>query len=200
MDTELFEKIRKYTLVAVKKERYEHSMRTAVMAAKMCRLYGVDDYKGMISGIGHDMCKDMGNEMLLSFVHRDGNPITTLEQNKPALLHGRAAAVKLQEDFYVTDAEILQAVANHTFGGEHLCPLAKILFAADKIEPGRPQSNPAYLEKLFSMTLDGLVLYVLQENIDYLHGKGKAVAPVSIRFRDALLAQQKNTGQEKKES
>ncbi len=192
MDIELFETIRKYTLGAVKKERYEHSLRTAEMAAKLCRLYGVDDFKGMLAGIAHDMCKDMSGDLLLSFAKRDGNPITEIEENKPSLLHGRAAAVKLQEDFNVTDAEILQAVANHTFGGEHLCPLAKILFAADKIEPGRPQVTPEYLDRLYDNSLDGLVLAVLQENIDYLNGKGKAVAPVSIKFRDALLERQKN--------
>lgn len=197
MDTELFEKIRKYTLGAVKHERYEHSLRTAETAAQMCRIYRSDDYKGMIAGIAHDMCKDMNDKMLLSFAGRDGNPITPLELKKPSLLHGRAAAVKLQEDFNVNDAEILQAVANHTFGGKNLCPLAKILFAADKIEPGRPQSTPEYLAGLFSLSLDGLALAVLQENIEYLNKKGKSVAPVSLRFRDELVESMRSSKEEK---
>ena len=38
--TELTEKVRLFVLSAVKKERYEHSVRTAQTAALLCRRYG----------------------------------------------------------------------------------------------------------------------------------------------------------------
>ena len=101
-------------------------------------------------------------------------------------MHGRAAAVKLQRDFGVDDVDIIQAVAMHTLGGPDICPLAKIVFAADKIEPGRPQSSEEYLDRLFSMSLDELVLCVVEENMDYLRKRGKEIAPSSFRFRESL--------------
>ena len=186
MEAELLEQIRARVEKSVTEARYAHSLRTGEMARKMCARYGIDAEKGYFAGVAHDMCKDMTDEALLSLAARDGNPITPLEQETPALLHGRAAAVTLRDEYGVTDGDILQAVANHTLGGENLCPLAKILFAADKIEPGRPQSTERYREALLSQPLDAMALSVLEENIAYLEKKGKRVAPVSLLFRAAL--------------
>ncbi|MBQ1591036.1 MAG: hypothetical protein II077_03230, partial [Treponema sp.] len=60
------------------------------------------------------------------------------------------------------------------------------VYAADKIEPGRPQSTQEYREKLFSLSLNKLCLAVLEENMEYLRSKGKEIAPVSFRFHEAL--------------
>lgn len=67
-----------------------------------------------------------------------------------------------------------------------MCPLAKIVYVADKIEPGRPQSTQEYRDKLFSKSLDALTLSVLEENMRYLESKGKKVADVSYRFHESL--------------
>lgn len=183
---DITERVRIYTLAAVSRDRYEHSLRTAEMAVKLCKLYGISAERGRLAGIGHDMCKNMDDSLLMTLSSRDGRPFTQLERNKPSLLHGRAAAVKMQEDFDITDKEILEAVAYHTFGREDLCPLAKILYAADKIEPGRNYITKSYLERLFALDLDSMVRTVLEENIVFLQKKGKAVAPESLLFLDSL--------------
>jgi nicotinate-nucleotide adenylyltransferase len=188
MDTELFEEVRKRVQRSVTPSRYAHSMRTAKMAEEMCVRYGIDAEKGRFAGMAHDMCKDVSDEEMLALAAKDGNEITELERAKPALLHGRAAAVVLKEEYGIADADILQAVACHTFGGPGICALAKILFAADKVEPGREQSTDAYRAALLAKPLDAMILTVVQESIDYLTAKGKRVAPVSLAFRDALKA------------
>ncbi len=182
----LVEKIRLYTQGAVKASRYEHSVRVAQTAKMMCERYSLDAEKGYLAGLSHDMCKDLDDLLLLSFAERDGYPISKVEEKKPALLHGRAAAVKLKESFGIDDEEILEAVRWHTFGGENLCALSKVIYAADKIEPGRPNSSPEYVEELLEKSLDALCLTVVEENLEYLRKKGKAVAPVTLKFRDAL--------------
>lgn len=180
------EKIRQYTLAAVKKSRYEHSLRVAETAQKLCRKYGIDEKRGYLAGIGHDMCKDMSDELLISLALHDGQRITPLEKKKPALLHGRAAAVKMAEDFGIHDREILQAVADHTFGAEDMCDLAKIVYVADKIEPGRGYVTQAYEERLSELSLDELVKIVLTDGISYLEKKGYTVAPESEKLLESL--------------
>ena len=133
------------------------------------------------------MCKEFSDEDLFKLVEFDGLPVSELEKEKPSLLHGRAAAVLIGQKFDVDDKEIKEAIANHTFAAPHLCDLGKILFAADKIEPGRPQSTDEYRANLFARTLNELTLSVLQENIDYLESRGKIVAAVSYTLRDELL-------------
>ncbi|MBQ1833230.1 MAG: bis(5'-nucleosyl)-tetraphosphatase (symmetrical) YqeK [Treponema sp.] len=183
---ETFESVRKYALAAEKEERFQHSVRVAETARRMCEIYGEDGDAGYFAGLAHDMCKDLDDGTLLSLAGHDGQAVSEIERKKPALLHGRAAAVKLERDFGVTDRDILQSVAMHTLGGEGMCPLAKIVFAADKIEPGRPQSSEKYLRNLFSKKLDELLLAVVQENMDYLASRGKEIAPSSLVFKKSL--------------
>ena len=171
------EEIRVFTQAHVKKSRYEHSVRVAEMCARMCRQYGLDSRKGYLAGIGHDMCKDFSDEELFELAGRDGREIIDYDRKKPALLHGRAAAVLLKEQFKVYDQEILEAVANHTSGIIGMCDLTKCLFLADKIEPGRPQSTDEYREGLLAMSLDDMLYSVLEENYEYLTKKGYEIYP-----------------------
>ena len=130
---------------------------------------------------------DLDDQTLLSLAAHDNRPISEIEKQKPLLLHGRAAAVKLFRDFGVDDTDILQAVARHTLGCEKMRPLAKIIFIADKIEPGRPQSNQKYREPFYTMSLDQMCLTVLDENIAYQKSKNKPVVAQTLAFRESLI-------------
>lgn len=174
---ELIGKIRKYTKSAVSESRYEHSVRTAETCAKLCRKYGLDEKTGYLAGIAHDMCKKLDAETMMEMASRDGMPISELEKNNVSLLHGRAAAVLIQEKFGVTDPEVVEAIAWHTFGKVGGCDLSLLLFVADKIEPGRDHINEAYKKSIKDLTLRQLVYKVVSESAEYLLKKGKKVAP-----------------------
>ena len=182
----LTEKVRRYVKKSVSEKRYSHSVRTAEMCRKLCALYGLDEKTGYFAGISHDMCNNFKPEQLLSLAQEDGADVSELERKKPSLLHGRAAAVLLKNNFGVTDSSVLEAVANHTFGKTGMCSLAKVLYAADKIEPGREHVTEDYLARLLALSLDGLVKAVLEENIDYLRKKGSAVAQESEKLLESL--------------
>jgi len=174
---EVTEKIRIFTKEHVKESRYQHSVRVAEMCARLCRQYGLDDEKGYLAGIGHDMCKDFPGEEMISVSARDGKEISDYEKENPFLLHGRAAAVLMKETFGINDEDILEAVANHTSGFAGMCDLSKCLFLADKIEPGRPQSTDEYRERLLKMSLSQLTYYVIEENYNYIVKKGYKIYP-----------------------
>ncbi len=182
----LIEEIRKYAKGVVSDSRFQHSVRVAETAMKLCEKFGLDGKIGYLAGISHDICKAMPDDLLISMSARDGLPFTDLEAKKPALLHGRAAAVKLQEDFNLSEPDVIEAVQNHTFGKIGMSDLSKIVFIADKIEPGRPQVDEAYLKKIKKLSLNALALFVLEDNIAYLEKKGKAVAPQSLELLDWL--------------
>ena len=171
------EEVRVFAEQHVKKSRYEHSVRVAQMCARLCRQFGLDSRKGYLAGIGHDICKDFSDEELMEIATRDGKEIIAFDRNKPALLHGRAAAVLLKEKFKIYDPEILEAVAYHTSGLTGMCDLTKCLFLADKIEPGRPQSTDEYRARLLAMPLDEMVYDVLVQNYEYIMKKGFELYP-----------------------
>lgn len=174
---EITESVRKYALAAVSESRYRHSVRVAETCAKLCRRYGLDESLGYFCGIAHDICKNMEGDVLLKIASRDGCEIDALEMERPALLHGRAAAVKLREDWGIAEESVLEAVANHTFGKVGMCDLAKALYVADKIEPGRENVTEEYMRRLLKMELNEMMRTVIKESMDYLKGKGKSVSP-----------------------
>lgn len=184
---ELTERVRQLVMASVSEERYKHSVRVAQTCASLCERFGLNPQIGFFAGIAHDMCKSMDEKNLLETASRDGNQILKIEKDRPALLHGRAAAVLLKEEWGVDDPEILEAVANHTFGKAGMGDLAKLLYVADKIEPGREQVTEEYTARLMAMTINGMTAAVVGESMEYLKGKGKKVAAETQAFYDSLV-------------
>ncbi|MDE5899611.1 MAG: bis(5'-nucleosyl)-tetraphosphatase (symmetrical) YqeK [Treponemataceae bacterium] len=182
----LAEKVRRHAKESVSKSRYRHSVRTAETAVRLCLRYGLDEDSGYLAGIAHDMCKDWSAPLLLKAAAQDGAPISSLEWEEPAFLHGRAAAVLLRTKFGVDDEDVIEAVAVHTFGRIGMCPLAKAVYIADKIEPGRDCSSESALTRLLELDLDGLLKKILSDGICFLKEKGKAVAPESEQLLESL--------------
>ncbi len=178
----LTEKVRAYLFNVVSENRYAHSVRTAQMAKKLCSLYSMDQDLGYFSGIAHDMCKKLEDKKMLALVKKDKKPLSELEKEKPSLLHGRAAAIMLEEKFDFHDQRILEAVAVHTFGMEGMNDYSKVLFIADKIEPGREHITKEYLEESLSLPLNRLLEKVLYENLSFLERNGKKIAPESVKL------------------
>jgi len=173
----LIEEIDEYTKNHVKPKRYEHSVRVAKMCALLCSKFGLDENTGYLAGIGHDMCKDLDAEKMISLASKDGQPVYDYDLNKPSILHGRAAAVKMKEKFGIKDEAVLEAVATHVTGKENVGPLAKILYISDKAEPGRPQSTDEYRAELLKLDLDSMFYKVFYESYEYIKNKGFEIYP-----------------------
>lgn len=157
--------------------RYKHSCRVASFAEYLAQCYGYGKKAQRLcylSGISHDMCKETSLTFLLNTVQQDGCPVTQEERTNSELLHGRAAAVVLRQRYGIHKKSILNAVRYHTAASAKFDTVGKILYIADKIEPGR--SNCAYLrEKVGKLTLDELFLEVLHEVIAFVERKGQHV-------------------------
>jgi predicted HD superfamily hydrolase involved in NAD metabolism len=190
MNTETIEettgKVDLYARGVLSPARYAHSLRVACLSAELCERFGVDSRLGNLAGIAHDMCKTSTEKWLLSLAVRDGSPVSALEREKPSLLHGRAAAVLLRDDFGVTDESVLGAVRHHTFGAPGLDALGKIVFVADKVEPGRTDYDESRRSKILAQDLSGMTSLVLADNIQYLEMKGKSVSLETLAMLEEL--------------
>ena len=127
---------------------------------------------------------------------KDGAGLSEYEQKTVSLLHGRAAAVLMQEKFGIEDKDVIEAVANHVSAKLGICDLGKCLFLADKIEPARPQSTDEYRANLFKLSLNGMFYSVLNENYEYLTGRGVEVSPDTLKmleyYREIVRNEEKN--------
>jgi nicotinate-nucleotide adenylyltransferase len=163
--------------------RFLHSRNTALLARDLCLRFNLDPRKGYLAGIAHDICKSMGLGEIIGLAKSDGAGMTKLEEAKPSLLHGRAAAALLKKRYGIHNKDVLDAVRYHTTAGGG-GDLAKVVYVADKIETSREgvnedlreMSRNADLNTLFTAALDTTVAYLRSQNMDISSGTLRLLA------------------------
>jgi nicotinate-nucleotide adenylyltransferase len=173
--------IESFTRKFLHANRFIHSRNVALHCADLCDRFGLDADKGYLAGITHDVCKELSEEKMIALAKKDGAAFSDLEQKKIKLLHGRAAAIFIQEQFGVRDEDVIEAVRYHTMGQRDMGPLAKIVYLADKIEVARKTVDPALRQAVFGeqysdMDLDQLFKIILNATVDYLVRGGLSVS------------------------
>jgi len=166
--------------------RYAHSLRVAHLAGELCNRFSLDHASGYLAGLAHDLCKEFSKEKLLALAAMDGGKIGSIEREKPALLHGRAAAMVLVNEYGMVDRSILNAVWHHTFGDPDLEPLSLVVYVADKLEPGRDQISGEFRERVLRLDLLHMTRAVLDQTIEYLESRGKKISEETRRMRETL--------------
>ena len=168
------------------RERLAHSRRVADLAADLCISYGLEGEKGRLAGLAHDLARDLPAERVRELALRDGQVESVLEGRYPVLLHGRAAAVYLREDPGIVDPEILEAVACHVTGCPGMGLLAKIVFVADFLEPGRGFIPEEDRKAMLRMGIDEMTVRVLEEIFSFLRTKQRPIAPPALELYHEL--------------
>lgn len=170
--------------------KFIHSRNTALLSWDLCHRFGLECQKGYLAGIAHDMCKHLDEKEFMRLAHEDGGSISKLEQKKPGLLHGRAAAMVIQNRFGVTDKDIIEAIRYHTTGVEDMCDLAKVVYVADKIEVSRTGIDPGLREMSRTNDLETLFAAVLSNTVTSLKSRQ---LDLSYSTRRLLTAMQKRS-------
>ena len=117
-------------------KRFNHSLRVAETAVKLAEIYDGDKDKAELAGILHDYSKydDLGSMYQMV---RQYDLDSDLLSYGSEILHGPVCAVIMENQFGVTDEEVLLAIKNHTTGRAQMSKTEKLVFIADYIEPGR---------------------------------------------------------------
>jgi len=182
----LVERIEGGARACLSRKRYEHSRGCALFAARACAGSGLDPRKGLAAGWAHDLAKEMPPDRQRSLAADCPVPVPASVFSSDMLLHGPAATTILQRDYGVADPDILEAVALHTVGRADMGPLAKIVWAADKVEEGRRHVDDAFRRRCESLSPDELLLEALGTTISWLQSKGREVAPETVDLYNAL--------------
>lgn len=119
----------------------EHCRRVAVEAARLARLWGVDETSAAVGGWLHDISAIVPHDDRLSVSDALGLPVLAEERVAPMLLHQKLSAAIAHEVLAVAEPSILSAIGCHTTLRAGSSNLDKIVFVADKItwdQPGAP--------------------------------------------------------------
>lgn len=171
-------------------KRARHSRSVAEYSARLCAMHGIDPLRGRVAGLAHDICKEM------SFVDQDAYAhVYERESGRSsarsgllgnAILHGPAAAGFLVEEFGFREADILEAIAFHTIGDREMTALSHIVYAADKLEPGRRHVDPAFRERCEFLAPADLFVAVMRDSIEWMHARRLPVAEETSWLYNAL--------------
>ena len=162
---------------SLSRPRLTHSREVARLASELCDRFHADEEKGYIAGIAHDLARELDPAEMLLLAERDGLPVRDYERANPLLLHGRAAAAILTKHTGYEDAEALQAIRDHVTGRCSMGLLSKIVFSADFLEPTRDFISPEFRRRTLGLSLDEMVLAVLERKIHYVKSAAREIAP-----------------------
>ena len=165
--------------IMVSGKRYRHSVRCADCAYSLAIRYGADPEKAWITGLLHDISRGQSNETIREWALLDKGSLSPYEENHFNVLHSYASAWYLREALGLRDESLLDAVRYHTTGSPRMDLLAKVVFAADYMEPGRDHLNKKDRDRLLELPLDKLILIILEATDEYLVKKGIPLSPDS---------------------
>lgn len=181
------EEIKEYLKTTLKESRYNHTLGVCETAVKLAELNGVSKEKAEIAALSHDVAKNMSSEDMLKVIEENNIALSQVERENMNLWHSIIAPVIAEEKLGITDEEILDAIRWHTTGKENMSMLAKIIYIADMIEPGR--SFPG-LEEIRNETFENLdkgVYCGLTHSIQFLLSKDLLIDENTIKARNYLL-------------
>jgi predicted HD superfamily hydrolase involved in NAD metabolism len=170
-------------------ESLAHSVRTAAAARALATEHGVDPDRAELAAMVHDIAGDYSDVELVTLAERYEIPLSLTEARIPALLHAPVGAEILRDKWGIRDEEILDAVRNHITGAPHMSTLAKIIFVADKVEPGRDRHYGGLdpTRELAMRSLDEAILRLYAWRMDELVAGGRPVDEHLVSARNDLI-------------
>ncbi|MDN5347292.1 MAG: hypothetical protein PWP65_856 [Clostridia bacterium] len=167
--------------------RYHHSLRVAEVSQELAARFSLSVPKARTAALLHDYARDLPPGELVALARKGGLIQNPLEERAPVLLHGPVGAWLIERDLGVIDPEILEAVACHTVGRPGMGPLARLIYLADAIEPGRDYPGVSSLRELAKKDLDAALAEAFKASILYILSKRQLLHPLTVEAWNYLL-------------
>ena len=187
---DLEERVAAWAKAKIAPNRISHVENVVQTADALARHYAPDTVmQARLAGWIHDSAKHWSDEELLAFASANGLRVSPAERATPMLLHGAVGYELANAIFGFDDGQLRDACAYHTTGAPGMGPLAKIVFLADMIEPGREFPGVNVLRSEAALDLDMAVLHATDHTLRHLIHKQRPADPRALLFRNELLAQ-----------
>ena len=175
---------------SLKPKRYEHSVRVYETALKMAEHFHTDVKKVAIAALIHDCGRQISKEQSVAKARELGIPVDLVEESQPILLHAKLGVYYAVHKYGVSpdDREVLNAIRYHSTGTADMTDIAKIVFLADLIEPGRDFEGVEEIREASFRDLDRGMLLSYDNTIRYLLEDGLLIHPDAIAGYNQLAA------------
>lgn len=179
--------IEKRVKAQLTESRYQHTLRVRDTARELCELLGYNSKKAELAALVHDYAKCMKKEDLQQKI-KDCLPPDLLNYHHE-LWHGPVGSILIQDDFNITDEDIVNSVKYHTTGREGMSTLEKIVFVSDYIEPARDFPLLDEVRVVVKEDLTKAAFLVSRNTLSYLIKNNALVYPLSVHAYNDLQRQ-----------
>ncbi|WP_223127947.1 bis(5'-nucleosyl)-tetraphosphatase (symmetrical) YqeK [Pasteuria penetrans] len=161
----------------VSPQRWRHIQGVHEIAVDMATAYGVDTDDAGLSALLHDACKEWSQKQLASYL---GRLEMTWMVYPISIWHGPVAALWAREELGIENAQVLNAVRYHSTGKPQMTMLEKIIYLADRVEPGRDYPGVEELRTLVPDQSELAIKEALYRQISRLVQERKMVHPYTL--------------------
>ncbi|MBQ1935651.1 MAG: bis(5'-nucleosyl)-tetraphosphatase (symmetrical) YqeK [Clostridia bacterium] len=168
-------------------QRYRHSIGVMETAMRLAEAWGVSVEKAEIAGLLHDCAKDIPHEVQEQMLRNRDVPLDKPTAASPQLWHAVLGAELIQEEYGVTDPEIISAVRYHTTGRAEMSLLEKIIYVADCVEPNRTYDDREERLQLAFTDLDKSFLGCINWSIKSVISRDRPAHPDSLAARNEII-------------
>jgi predicted HD superfamily hydrolase involved in NAD metabolism len=172
----------------VSQARLAHCLRVESTAQMLASRFNVEPELVAPAALLHDLCREYTEDSLLKLAGNFGIVIDDIEKAEPVLLHGSVAAALTRTELGIDNPDVLEAISFHITGGPGVSALAKLIYIADFIEPGRAYQVAGILrEEALQIEPEQLLLKVYDRTLDFLVRKSYLIHPRGIAGRNELI-------------
>ena len=185
---DLIEKIKIDLRKMLSEKRYNHSIGVMNKAIELAKIYGVDEDKAALTGLAHDIAKDIPNDEAFKIASDNNVEIDDfVKKLNTNLLHGKIGAIIVKQR-YGFDEQMQEAIKFHTEAIPDFDTLGKIIYVADKIEETRNYSPEIdNWRKIAEENLDEAMLCIINYMIKRLIDKNIIIPPITIETRNKIM-------------
>ncbi|MGN0143971.1 MAG: bis(5'-nucleosyl)-tetraphosphatase (symmetrical) YqeK [Clostridium sp.] len=181
------EEIKEYLKNNLKESRYNHTLGVCETAKKLAKLNNESVEKAEIAALSHDVAKNLSREEMLKIINENNIILSNVEKENMNLWHSIIAPVVAKDRLGICDEDILDAIRWHTTGKENMSVLAKIIYIADMIEPGRDFEGLEEIRTKTFENLDNGVYSGLTHSIQFLLSKDLLIDENTMKARNYFL-------------
>lgn len=151
-------------------KRAQHSVSMSKLCVQLAIKHNVSVHEARMAGMLHDICKELPRDKMQAMMECY---YPERCQDAPALFHAYIAVPWIKQNLGYYHPRVLNAIFNHVRGlGKS--KLAKIVFIADKFDPGRGYECSEQIACAMNNLDDGVRLASKQQE-DYRHKEEKHV-------------------------
>lgn len=176
------------------RERFTHSLNVASEALRLAQAWGENGDAAYLAGLLHDCCKERTRAQMLNLL--EGSDIIkdpVFLQSFPAW-HGFAAAIYIQRELSVLNAQIIDAVRYHTTGRGEMTRIEEIVYLADLISADRDFPGVEALKAKAHRAIEAAMLEALAFSLQKLLKNGAPVLTDTLNAYNRYLLQTAQEG------